>query len=68
MSKRLDSFALKFSDTDQTGFVRGRQTQHNSRCSLHIIYNVRETRTKAVIVSLYAKIGREYLFLVLERS
>lgn len=42
MSKRLDSFIAELINTDQSGFVQGRQTQNNIRCSLYIIHNTKK--------------------------
>ena len=72
MSKRLDSFIPELIDNDQTGFVRGRQTQDNIRRSLHIIQNIKENKMNAVLASLDAEkafdcASWEYLFLVLEQ-
>ncbi len=55
LRKRFETFIPDIIDEDQTGFVKGHQTQDNIRRTLHIIDHVQKKGTKARLISLDAE-------------
>lgn len=67
LAKRLETFLPDLIDIDQTGFIRGRQTQDNIGRTLHAIRQIKKDHIKAILVSLDAEkaldcVNWEYLF------
>lgn len=59
-------------DKDQKGFIKNRQTQDNIRRTLHIIEQISNDQTNAIILSLDAEkafdsVGWVFLYLVMEK-
>lgn len=72
MAQRLGNIIPDLIDTDQTGFVKNRQTQDNVRRTLHLIEHISKNDIESVIISLDAEkafdsVRWEYLYLVLKR-
>ena len=72
ISKRFYSFMPDIIDEDQTGFIKGRQTQDNIRKTIHIVEEVKRRGKSVVLVSLDAEKafgcgGWTYLYKVLEK-
>lgn len=72
MAKRMEEIISFLIDEDQTGFVRGRQTQDNIRRSLHTIEHIKKHNLKAVLLSMDAEkafdsVGWEFLYKVMEK-
>lgn len=59
-------------DEDQTGFIKDRQTQDNTRRALHTIERINKDQICAIVLSLDAEkafdsVGWEFLYLVMKR-
>uniref|UniRef100_A0A3Q0RMJ3 Reverse transcriptase domain-containing protein n=1 Tax=Amphilophus citrinellus TaxID=61819 RepID=A0A3Q0RMJ3_AMPCI len=72
ISKRYEYFIREIIDEDQTGFIKGRQTQDNIRRAIHIINHIQNNQTSAVLMSLDAEkafdsVNWTFLYLVLEK-
>lgn len=72
ISKRFETFMTDIIDEDQTGFIKGRQTQDNIRRMMHIVEETQRTRKGTTLVSVDAKAAFDstswtYLYMVLER-
>uniref|UniRef100_A0A3P9JRB6 Reverse transcriptase domain-containing protein n=1 Tax=Oryzias latipes TaxID=8090 RepID=A0A3P9JRB6_ORYLA len=72
LTKRFETFIAELIDEDQTGFVRGRQTQDNIRRSLHVIHTITKNKIKAALISLDAekafdRVNWDFLYQTLEK-
>lgn len=72
LARRLETIIPDLIDTDQAGFVKGRQTQDNVRRALHLIDVMSHSNMQSVVISLDAEkafdaVRWEYLYLVLAR-
>lgn len=55
LTHRIDRFLPELIHTDQTGFIRYRQTQDNLRRTLHIIHHIVQHNTEVDLISLNAE-------------
>lgn len=72
MAKRLEDILPDLIDTDQTGFIKNRQTQDNVRRALYLIESMSKSKTESLAISLDAEkafdsVRWEFLYLVLQR-
>ena len=72
LSKRFETFMKDLIDEDQTGFIKGRQTQDNIRRTLHIVGEIQKTNKSAILVSIDAaqafdSVNWTFLYKVMER-
>uniref|UniRef100_A0A3Q3A4Q3 Reverse transcriptase domain-containing protein n=1 Tax=Kryptolebias marmoratus TaxID=37003 RepID=A0A3Q3A4Q3_KRYMA len=72
LSKRIEVILPDLIHTDQTGFVRQRQTQDNVRKTLHVMREVTQQKLEALILSLDAEkafdsVGWSFLYRVLSK-
>lgn len=70
IAKRLGNIIPDLTDTDQTGFVKNRQTHDNVRRALHLVERMNKDNAMSIILSLYAEkdfdsVRWDYLYLVL---
>lgn len=55
LAKRLELIMPELINSDQTGFIRGRQTQDNTRWTLQIINHIHDSNLQSVLLSLDAE-------------
>lgn len=70
LAKRLESIIPELMDTDQSGFVRNRQTHDNIRRALHLFNKMKSKESIAVSLDAekaFDSVGWDYLYLVLNR-
>lgn len=70
LAKRLEFITSELTDTDQTGFVRNRQTHDNVRRALHLINKMKNIESVAVSLDAekaFDSVCWRYLYLALER-
>lgn len=72
LAHRIDKLLPDLIHTDQTGFIRQRQTQDNLRRTLHIISHITQNDTEAMLISLDAEkafdsVRWSFLYKVLEK-
>lgn len=72
LAKRLEDIIPNLIDTDQTGFVKYRQTQDNMRRPLYLVDHIKNSDTESVVISLDAEkafdsVRWQYSYLTLKR-
>ena len=72
LALRLENIVSSIVDADQTGFIKGRNSYHNTRRLFHIIHYLNTFKTPGAIVSMDAekafdRIEWEYMFDVMKR-
>jgi len=72
LSKRMERYLPELIDEDQTGFIKGRQTQDNIRRTIHIIDQIDNQHLEAALISLDAekafdRVSWEFLFKTMKR-
>uniref|UniRef100_A0A8C5DIG8 Reverse transcriptase domain-containing protein n=1 Tax=Gouania willdenowi TaxID=441366 RepID=A0A8C5DIG8_GOUWI len=72
LALRLENVVNTIVDADQTGFICGRNSYHNTRRLLHIIHHLNTNKTLGAVVSMDAekafdRIEWEYMFEVMKR-
>ena len=72
LTKRIEHLLPDLINEDQTGFIKGRQTQDNIRRMLHIIERINKKHLSAVLASLdlekaFDRVCWPFLYRVLER-
>ena len=72
ISKRLENCMTELIDEDQTGFIKGRQTQDNIRRALHVVDEIQRAESEAVLVSIDAEkafdsVNWKFLYKVMAR-
>ena len=71
MPKRLENIIPELIDTDQTGFIKNRQTWDNVSCVLFVVDSMSKNNSKSLTMSLDAEkafdlVSRKSLYLVLQ--
>uniref|UniRef100_A0A8C5N7I9 Reverse transcriptase domain-containing protein n=1 Tax=Gouania willdenowi TaxID=441366 RepID=A0A8C5N7I9_GOUWI len=64
LALRLENVVNTIVDADQTGFICGRNSYHNTRRLLHIIHHLNTNKTLGAVVSMDAE---KYMFEVMKR-
>ncbi len=72
LAKRFEDIIPDLISTDQTGFVKHRQTQDNVRRALYLVDHIKNNNLESVIISLDAEkafdsVCWEYLYLTLKK-
>lgn len=72
MARRLEKILPGIIQFDQTGFIKGRQTQDNIRRTLHVMQHINDKQIESVIMGMDAEkafdsVRWEFLYKVLEK-